>query len=214
MGLKLQLVQLVCRETSFFSHASIPNQVSFSPLLDWPLLTARQSLESPGAPKKKKKILSSPNSPELPNLHSWRYWGPGIFNSKSFPADSDYPAGENIAVLGSFLYLNRPGNATALETVYPATLMPLVTKSAGAVLAGTSNNRQRTPLSQKTVRCTIPLYEVSRVDNSTPPLHTVVEPKNLTTGTWQRCLPDPAPCPLPPPPARVKIGRASCRERV
>ena len=53
----------------------IPDQVPFSPLLHCPLPTARQSLESPGASKKKKKkILSSLNSPELPNMNSWSCW--------------------------------------------------------------------------------------------------------------------------------------------
>ena len=75
-----------------------------------------------------------------------------MFSSISFPGDSVYLSNENLAVVCHFLYPNRPGNATALEIVNPATLMPLATKSTGVVLAGTSSNSQRITLSQENTR--------------------------------------------------------------
>ena len=86
--------------------------------------------------------------------------------SISFPGDSVYLSDETLAVLCSFLYPNRPGNATALEIVCLATLMPLATKSTGVALAGTSSNNQIIALSQENTGCTIRLHEVSRPHKS------------------------------------------------
>ena len=227
---------LPCQTRFLFLH---------SPLLDCPLPTAGQSLESPGAPKKK-KILSSLNSLELPNINSWSCWfvaklcptlaipwtvvhqAPlphGIFQASildwvalfllqwiflihiscigrwilyhhttwealwrereresiSFPGDSVYLSDETLAALCSFLYPNRPGNATALEIVCLATLMPLATKSTGVALAGTSSNNQITALSQENTGCTTRLHEVSRPHKSRQ-----TESRLVVARDWER----------------------------
>ena len=96
----------------------------------------------------------------------WRDPEPGVFGSVGFLGESVHLSHESLAVVCRFLYPNRPGNATALGTAYPAMLTPLATKSTGAVLAGTSSNNQRIALSRENTRCTILLHEVSRVHKS------------------------------------------------
>ena len=72
LDLRLQLKETVCRKRSFWSHASI-FQTRF---LFLHYLTAHcRQLDNHWnhlGHQKKKKILSSLNSPELPNIKSWR----------------------------------------------------------------------------------------------------------------------------------------------
>ena len=74
--MKLQLKETVCRKRSFWSHASI-FQTRFLFLHYFTAHCRRldNHWNHPGHQKKKKKIiLSSLNSPELPNMNSWSCW--------------------------------------------------------------------------------------------------------------------------------------------